>query len=393
MDQGRELDIIIVGGGLSGSLAAWRLLQLAPNLRVCLVEQGDKLGGNHTWSFFETDLQPELRSWVAPLITYRWHGYDVLFPSRKRTLRNNYCSISSERLHEVISAALGERLIAGRKVESLSEQGVVLAGGSKLSADCVIDARGPRASANLELGFQKFLGLEVITKSPHGLKHPIIMDATVPQTDGYRFVYSLPLTPDRLLIEDTYYSDDQALSHDTLRAQIDEYAQSRGWEIAEVVREEDGILPIVLAGNIEGLIAESDGVPPKIGLAAALFHPTTGYSLPDAVQMAELLATHAPRSTAEARKLITDHVAATWRERGLFRLLNRMLFWAGQPQGRYRVLQRFYGLDEGLIRRFYAARLTLADRTRILVGWPPVPILSAITCVSEPRIPRVEQAR
>lgn len=392
MDHRREFDIVIVGGGLSGSLAAWRMLQGAPGLRLALVEQDRTLGGNHTWSFFETDVAPALRAWLEPLITYTWRGYEVRFPALRRRLSTTYCSISSERLHAVITAALGERLMMGAAVERLGENEVTLTEGQTLSAPCIIDARGPRPSENLALAFQKFLGREVITRTPHGLERPIIMDATVPQTDGYRFVYTLPLAPDRLLIEDTYYSDDQVLSREALRARIDDYAASQEWRIDRVVREEDGVLPIVLAGNIDALLAESGG-PPRIGLAAALFHPTTGYSLPDAARTADLLASRRPGTTAEARSLIAAHVAAAWRERSLFRLLNRMLFWAGKPQQRYRVLQRFYGFDERLIQRFYAAQPTFRDRARILVGRPPVPILSALTCVSEPRMPRMELPR
>ena len=49
-------DVIIVGGGLSGGLLAWRLMQRQPQLDLCLVDSGLRLGGNHTWSFFDDDL-------------------------------------------------------------------------------------------------------------------------------------------------------------------------------------------------------------------------------------------------------------------------------------------------------------------------------------------------
>jgi lycopene beta-cyclase len=64
-------------------------------------------------------------------------------------------------------------------------------------------------------------------------------------------------------------------------------------------------------------------------------------------------------------------------------LLNRMLFWAARPGERYRVLERFYGLPEALIARFYAARLTGLDKLRILSGKPPVPIRAALRCIGE----------
>lgn len=60
------------------------------------------------------------------------------------------------------------------------------------------------------------------------------------------------------------------------------------------------------------------------------------------------------------------------------RLLNRMMFFAGQPARRYRILERFYTLPQPLIERFYAARLTRMDQLRILLGKPPVPVLPAL---------------
>ncbi|MCC6990951.1 MAG: FAD-dependent oxidoreductase, partial [Acidobacteria bacterium] len=48
------VDVVIVGGGLAGSLAAWRLRTTRPDRAVTLVEAGPALGGNHTWSFHAT---------------------------------------------------------------------------------------------------------------------------------------------------------------------------------------------------------------------------------------------------------------------------------------------------------------------------------------------------
>jgi lycopene beta-cyclase len=72
-----------------------------------------------------------------------------------------------------------------------------------------------------------------------------------------------------------------------------------------------------------------------------------------------------------------------WRERGYYRLLNRMLFRAAEPGRRYVVLERFYRLNQGLIERFYAGRITLADKARILIGKPPVPVSAALAVLSE----------
>ena len=51
---------------------------------------------------------------------------------------------------------------------------------------------------------------------------------------------------------------------------------------------------------------------------------------------------------------------------------------AAEPAARYRILERFYRLDEKLIARFYAGQSRPTDRARVLMGKPPVPIGRAI---------------
>jgi lycopene beta-cyclase len=41
-------------------------------------------------------------------------------------------------------------------------------------------------------------------------------------------------------------------------------------------------------------------------------------------------------------------------------------------------MQRFYGLPEPLVARFYAARLHAFDKLRIVSGKPPVPLFAAV---------------
>jgi lycopene beta-cyclase len=254
---------------------------------------------------------------------------------------------------------------------------VTLATGERIAARGVIDGRGPMPSSHLWLGFQKFVGQEVELAAPHGLVRPIVMDATVEQIGGYRFVYVLPFSPTRLLIEDTYYTDGDELDVAAIRARIAEYAVGQGWRIAQTLAEETGVLPIVLGGDVDAFWHEAGDVP-RSGLRAALFHATTGYSLPDAVRLALKIASSPDLSSPALLRLIREHAAAQWRHAAFYRALNRMLFLAAETGRRRDVMRRFYTLPEPLITRFYAGTTTLADKACILVGRPSVPVGAAV---------------
>ena len=376
-------DVLIVGGGLAGSLAAWRLILRRPELRVGLLEAGTTLGGNHTWSLHATDVAPAALAWLDPLVAARWPRHAVAFPSHRRVLDQPYLSVTSARLHAVVRAALGERVQFSTAVDTLTPTRVRTADGRNLDARVVIDARGA-APVEVPLGWQTFLGQEIRCDAPHGLDVPMIMDATVPQVGGFKFVYVLPFAPDRLLVEDTAYADTPGVDTTRARANVAAYAAAQGWRVREVVREESGSLPIPLGGAIDAFWT---GDVPRIGMRAGLFHPTTGYSLPDAVATADLLADalatvnplDASRVYAEVRHFATTR----WQARAFFRMLNRLLFRAAAPEARARVLEQFYRRSPDLIARFYAGQLTAFDRLRVLSGRPPVSLRLALAHLRE----------
>lgn len=374
--------LILVGGGLANSLIAHRLSALRPEVDWTILEGGAELGGNHTWSFHAGDLTPEQNRWMEPFVAARWPGYAVAFPGLARRLPLGYRSASAERLRAAMADA-APRIRTGADVRALRPDGVTLASGEEIRADAVIDGRGYRPSPHLQVAFQKFYGVEVRTAEPHGQPDPIIMDATVPQRDGFRFVYTLPFAADRVLIEDTYYSDGLDLDRDALRAHTLDYARRRGWSVAEVLRDEAGVLPIALGGDIERFWEDAPGVA-RSGLRAALFHPTTGYSLPDAVRLADRVAALGDLRAASLHRETRAHSLACWRAAGFYRLLDRLLFKAAEPDRRYRLIERFYHFSPDLVSRFYAGRSTLYDKVRVLTGKPPVPIFRALRCLREP---------
>jgi lycopene beta-cyclase len=389
----RTCDMAIVGGGLAGGLIALALRRARPDLAVRLIEAGADVGGNHRWSWFASDLTPEGEALMEAFPAARWDGgYDVAFPAYERHLSTPYRSLASADFAAALARELAPgTIITEQSVEALAPDGVTLAGGERIAARAVIDCRGFAPTPDLSGGWQVFLGRHMRTATPHGVERPVIMDATVAQLGGYRFVYVLPLGADELFIEDTYYQDAPKLDREALSRRIDEYCENHGWS-GETLGEETGVLPVVTGGHFARWQAERrvEGVA-RAGAHAGFLHPLTSYTLPFAAETALAVADRADLSGPAMAAMLDDRARAHWRRTNYYRRLGSMLF-AADPGQRWRVFERFYRLGPGLIERFYAARSTGTDRLRVLCGKPPVPVGRAVRALLSPGTPLKEAA-
>jgi lycopene beta-cyclase len=387
-----QFDCAIVGGGLAGGLIALALHRARPDFRIALIEAGRSIGGNHRWSWFDSDLSAEGRALLATFRQTGWDaGYDVRFPKYRRTLETAYRSMASSDFHSGILRELPEgSVMLGRKAMAIDARGVDLAPGeygepTRIAARAVIDCRSFRPSPHLNGGWQVFLGRHIRLEEPHGIERPVIMDADVeqlaPQGNGsaYRFVYVLPLASHDVFIEDTYYADDPHLDRNALSGRIDQYAREHGWHRGEPVGHEAGVLPVLTGGDFRKY--QDEIRIPGVAVAGArggFTHPLTSYTMCVAVENALAFAEQADLTGEQLAAFFEARARRHWRRTGYYRLLARFLFFAAKPEKRVNVFQRFYRLREGLIERFYAARSPFYDKARVLWGEPPVPIPAAI---------------
>ena len=389
--QGDKIDIAIVGGGLAGGLTALAIVKHQPQLQIALFEGSDAFGGNHRWSWFERDLDAAGTALLAPFDKTTWTGgNEVRFPAHERHLSANYRSLDNRAFDTALRAELPQQAIrCNARVMGLDGAGITLESGERVAARCVLDCREALPSEHLTGGWQVFLGQHLRTAAPHGIDHPVIMDASVKQHGAYRFVYLLPLGEDEIFVEDTYYANSPELDTETLRARIARYAERYGWQ-AKVVHEETGVLPVITGGDFDAYRASL--ATPGVALAGArggFTHPLTSYTLPIAVENALAIARAAsdPESLPE---VVDTRAQAHWKRTAYYRMLGKMLFQAARPEERYKVFERFYRLPEPLIERFYAAHSTPFDKLRILTGKPPVPVTRAIPALLGKGAPLVQ---
>ena len=84
---------------------------------------------------------------------------------------------------------------------------------------------------------------------------------------------------------------------------IDAWVQARDVPVEAVKREEMGVLPVAMGGDFEEYWRSGGNRVAKAGMRAGLFHPVTGYSLPDAVRLAALIGNTKDLSSAALHDL------------------------------------------------------------------------------------------
>lgn len=359
-----------MGGGLQNGLIALACLDARPDARILLIERGEVLGGNHTWSFHVDSIAANAWSWFEPLVEHRWPRYTVRFPDLERTLEHAYATCSSEHFAKVLEARFARapqaEMRMATEVAELGPAGVRLPDGTTLTAKLVVDARGPvEAPSAATSGFQKFVGLEVELDREVDATTALLMDATVEQRNAFRFVYLLPFSKTRALVEDTYFANEPGLDVADVRGRVLDWLKARGLGVTKVWREEHGVLPMPWrpAGPIPRI------APLVAGYRGGWFHPATGYSVPVAVRLAQHVAARAPEDVFGPD---FDALAEEQESQARFaHLLNELLFVAAEPNLRWKVFRHFYELPDDLTLRFYGMTLTGADKRRMFLRKPP----------------------
>lgn len=361
--------LLIVGGGLAGGLLALTLKSRGFE-NFTLFERTDRIGGHQTWSFHKSDVSAWMFQLLSPLLVGQWRGYDVIFPSLQRQIQNGYCTIRSELLHNHLTQILKpEQVSLGSEVTLLGPE--MVQAGNIRKIGTVIDARSSN-QLRVPCAFQKFVGLDIEFAKPHGLTRPIVMDSTVEQKEGFRFFYVLPLTPTTALIEDTRYSENPQREFADFESEIIQYSENLGGSIKNILRQESAALPLPLK-------RWPDPVSLRIGLSAGFFHFSTGYSIPTAARVAEVLSMAA--ITGDLYLHYQEVKRHLFSQNAFFIKLNRMVFGAALPIERRIIFEQFYSRPEDLISRFYALNLRAQDRLRLLWGRPPVSVTQAVKSI------------
>lgn len=275
------VDLVILGAGCAGLSLAARLASGDGDLRVVLIDPRTEFADDRSWSFWHHDHHA-----LREIVAHEWSGWTYSdLGGRHATHRVAGMSYQYIRGADFYRWALaqiarddGIDLRLGVAAHDLSS--ITLPDGStavcvatdhgELLARQVVDTRPRRAAALL---YQCFSGVEV--EHDGGLTAEAdavgLMTRMRSGGGGLGFVYVLPLSPTRALVEWTRFSP-VPLAESLVVAERDAELAALGLDGATVVREEGGILPmgrmpsveasipgVVLAGNAGGALRDASG--------------------------------------------------------------------------------------------------------------------------------------
>ncbi|MDD7911494.1 lycopene cyclase family protein [Pseudovibrio exalbescens] len=273
-------DVVILGGGCAGLALARCLAEGNAALDVHVFEARDHYEDDRTWCFFEDGEHA-----FSALVSKRWRTWrfsDAGCSLSHHGQRFTYACLRSIDYYRhctaLIEAAPRVHLHGGAKVLGCiegSEDVLVQGEGWQLRARYVIDTRPSALTGRLpeSVLWQQFRGVEIELDASAGRDPDAVelMARMRADAGGFRFLYVLPLSRTRLLVETTRFAA-QPVSPGSLQADLKEDLDAYlGSSRFEVVRTEQGAIPMGLrtkpsqtarmtyAGQVAGAVRPSTG--------------------------------------------------------------------------------------------------------------------------------------
>ena len=365
-----RFDVAIIGGGCAGLSLATRLAEAdLSGRRVVVLEPRTSYTRDRTWcgwSFgthrFSSCVDRSWRQWSVRhggeehVHTSVRHAYEHIPADRfYETALDAVDGASHVELRKGVRAERLEPLDGGTRIES--DQGPLL-------ADLVVDTRPelhePRSPALL----QHFVGLEIVTAGDaFDPGRVTLMDFDVDQTDGIHFMYVLPFSRRRALVESTILSP-TLLPEKVYTARAVEYVQRvHDAEVEGIRQVESGAIPMSDSRSVHA------GLPGVVraGAAAGAIRPSTGYAFHGIQRQADQLTRAIAAGRIPRERPVRSRVDS-WLDRVFLGVISRF------PERAPELFARMASsLDAETFARFMMERQGWPDRSRVVLSMPKLP--------------------
>lgn len=371
-----HFDLIIIGGGCAGLSLAYQLSLFGESCpRTLIVEERANYTNDRTWCFWDVN-EPIHRN-LAPHV---WHNFVIKnnqLAQQYSCKETPYFMLPSDIFYEAALRAIK----SNTKIEMLT--------GEKLSGDLikkdtwqiqtsqfiatstnVIDTRPNKAITKKDsLMWQSFVGYEIELEHPlFNQDELVLMDFDANFKEGLGFIYCLPISKSKALIEYTVFSEDLFVADqlkDHLIEKISKYTNNATYKI---LRQEAGILPM---GN-KLIQQKEDSSYLFAGLFAGAARPSSGYAFQRiqawAKDCAKELINH-----QQIKRFKKDSWIQTWMDFLFITVIKK------NPSLGAKVFEElFKNCEIKTIANFMSDHSTFLEKLKIITALPALPFLLAI---------------
>lgn len=283
MPLNKEYDYIITGGGCAGLSLVMRMLN-EPHIstkRILIIDKDDKKKNDRTWCYWEKGT-----GFFDGIIYRKWekawfHGED--YSSLKPLGPYAYKMIRGidfyQHCHGIIASSPNVELFLGEMtgIVNTGEGVKVEVGENVFHAKYVFNSillSEPVLKKDQYQLLQHFKGWIIETKTPvFNTEEATLMDFRVSQEEGTTFVYVMPLSPTRALVEYTLFTEQLLMQEqydNGLKHYIESFLKTNEFEVVE---EEFGVIPMT-----DLVFPEVDGNIIHLGTAGGQTKPSSGYT-------------------------------------------------------------------------------------------------------------------
>jgi lycopene beta-cyclase len=372
-----DFDLVIVGGGCAGLSLASRLAELGKDApKVLIIEARTSYSNDRTWCFWDI-AHPEYQS----LASHAWSSFELTHQDSSREYNCSqypYLMLESHHFYQdalaKISANSQLQLSLG---EALTSAPIKTAMGWRVetaehayTAKFVVDTRPPQSLSDDDaVLWQSFVGYEIQTQSEYfSPKKMVLMDFDSSFENGLAFIYILPRTKNKALVEYTVFAEniiDKAQLIERLEQSIALKLANRSYEI---LRMEHGALPM---GN-NATLHHQDPSYLFAGLFAGAARPSSGY----AFQRIQSWAKNCAQSI-----LTQDRLYAFPKENWLQSFMDGLFLDVIKKNPRMAASlfeALFSQCDLKTVVKFMSDQASLPEYLRIIRSLPPLPFIKAL---------------
>jgi len=280
MTKDSEFDIIIIGAGVSGMILADELLSRT-NKKVLIIEKKEKFSYDKNLCFWNKP-----KNSITEIANNEWNKIAVYSNGEKKLYESNeikYLRINSKTFYSFFIDRFKKkkRIILKmncslKKIKRLTNQIIIETNKGAFKSNIVFDSSLKKKDLKKVKLFQHFKGIEIKTSKPVFKNKEVILMDIQNKKNMFNFMYLLPFSKDRALVESTYFSS-EIYDKEVYMQDIKEYMHEK-FRINNFhcIYKEFGIIPMgkIVHNDIKNVI--------KIGIAGNWNRLSTGYSLQNA---------------------------------------------------------------------------------------------------------------